>query len=323
MSDFRFAIMGAGKIARKFCDAVALTEGARVCAVASKSMERARTLCDEKAVPAAYDSYEGMLEAEKPDCVYIAATCDAHFELSMLCAEHGVPVLCEKAMFMSAREADIFFGRAKERGVFAMEALWSRFLPAVNQARSWVKEGQIGEVACAEMNIGFAAPPSPDNRYFNPALGGGASYDLTVYGLQLLTWVLERPIVRAQVEAVAADTGVDATALALLSLGGLPAVVKSSLKAALDDRLVVYGAAGRIVVPHAHYGSEAFLLAPDGTERAHFADRVTRNGFVYEIEEVMRCIRVGALESAVVPQADTRACAAVYDQIRRAIQPHA
>lgn len=319
MDDFRFAIMGAGHIARKFCDAAAMTEGCRVCAVASKSADRAKALAAEKGIPAAYDSYERMLDAERPDCVYIATTCDAHFALSMLCAEHGVPVLCEKAMFMTAAEADAFFSLAREKRVFAMEALWSRFLPAVQTAREWIAGGRIGRVACAEMDIGFAAPPSPDNRYFSPALGGGAAYDLTVYGLQILTWVLERPIVRAHVEAVAAETGVDATSLVLLNLGGLPAAIKSSLAVSLDNRLEVYGTEGRIIVPHAHYGSEAFLMTADGTEHAHFRDEVTRNGFVYEIAEVMRCVRGGALESATVPQADTRACAAVYDQIRASL----
>ena len=72
MREFRFAIMGAGHIARKFCDAAALVDGCAVCAVSSKSMDRARALAGEKDIPAAYDSYEEMLRREKPDCVYIA-----------------------------------------------------------------------------------------------------------------------------------------------------------------------------------------------------------------------------------------------------------
>ena len=319
MREFRFAIMGAGHIARKFCDAAALVDGCAVCAASSKSMDRARALAGEKDIPAAYDSYEEMLRREKPDCVYIAATCDAHFDLAMLCARHGVPVLCEKAMFTTAAEADAFFALAKAKGVFAMEALWSRFLPAVNQARRWVAEGRIGSVALAEMNIGFVAPPDPENRYFSPRLGGGAANDLTVYGLQILTWVLNRTVTRVQAEATAAATGVDATSIALLSLEGLPAAVKSSLTAPVNEGLIVYGSQGKILVPHAHHGSEAFLLAADGGETAHFTDDVTRNGFTYEIEEVMRCVRGGMLESPVVPWASTRACAAAFDVIHQAM----
>ena len=320
MDAFRFAILGAGKIARHFCDAAALVEGCEVAAVGSKSLERAEALAREKGIPAAYDSYKELLLREKPDCAYISTTCDSHFDIAMLCAACGVPVLCEKAMFTGSREAETFFRESRARGVFAMEALWSRFLPANLKAREWVAAGRIGRPVLAEMNIGFAAPPSPDNRYFSPALGGGASYDLTVYALQLTTWVLDRGIARAQVAAVPASTGVDETNVALLTLeGGVPAVVKSSLRAPLEDRLVVYGTEGRLSVPHPHFASEAALLAPDGTETEHFQDTQTENGFTYEIQEVMDRVRRGALESPVVPHSSPLACARIFDQIKNAL----
>lgn len=320
MSAFRFAIMGAGRIARKFCDAVALVDGCAVCAVASKSMERAKGLAAEKGISAVYDDYKRMLERENPDCVYIATTCEAHYQLSMLCVTHDVPVLCEKAMFTSLAEAEALFRAARNRCVFTMEALWSRFLPANNIARAWVEQGRIGAVAAAEMGIGFAADPSPDNRYFSPRLGGGAANDLTVYGLQLLTWVLNRPIARAHAEAVAAATGVDATSMVLLRMGGdVPAVIRSSLIASMDERLVIHGEKGRIVVPHAHFASEALLLRPDGSEADRFLDDSTRNGFTYEVEEVVRCVRGGLTESPVVPHASTLACARVFDLIRESM----
>ena len=317
MDTFRFAILGAGRIARHFCDAAALVEGCAVSAVASKSMDRARALAGEKGVPAFYDSYRAMLEAERPDCAYIATTCDSHFDLAMLCVELGVPVLCEKAMFPTSAQAETFFREAGMRGVFAMEALWSRFLPANERARAWAAEGRVGRITLAEMNIGFAAPPDPDNRYFSPALGGGAANDLTVYGLQLVAWALGDEIGEARALAVPAATGVDGTSAVLLRMkSGVPAVVKSSLCAPLNDRLILYGQRGRIEVPHPHYAQEAVLLTPEGATVDYFRDERTVNGFTYEIEEVMRCVRGGRLESPIVPQASTRACARVFDLIR-------
>ena len=321
MSEFRFAVMGAGKIARKFCDAVQLVNGCTVCAAASKSMERAKALASEKSIPAAYDSYEEMLKAEKPDCVYISATCEAHYALSMLCARYGVPVLCEKAMFTCLDEAERFFRFAEEKEIFSMEALWSRFLPANRCAKDWALGGEIGDVVSAEMGIGFAADPSPENRYFSPKLGGGAANDLTVYGLMILPWMLDRQIVRAHAEAAAAETGVDATSLVLLRLDGdVPAVIRSSLMASVDERLVLYGTKGKIVVPHAHFASEAFLYAPDGTQKKHCNDEITRNGFTYEIEETVRCVREHLTESPVVPHASTVACAKIFDLIRESVK---
>ena len=316
MTAFRYAIMGAGRIARKFCDAVTLVDGCTVCAVASKSMDRAEKLAAEKGIAAAYDSYERMLRAEKPDCVYISTTCESHYALSMLCAEYAVPVLCEKAMFTCLADAKRYFSFAEEKHVFSMEALWSRFLPANNKAREWIRNGEIGDVVTAEMGVGFAADPSPDNRYFSPKLGGGAANDLTVYGLQILTWVLDRQITRVHAEAVAASTGVDATSAVLLRLGDdVPASVRSSLAAQVDEGLTVYGTKGKIFVPHAHFASEAFLLKPDRTQDACYRDEVTQNGFTYEIEEARRCVLEGLTESPVVPHSSTLACARVFDLI--------
>ncbi len=321
MSLFRFAILGAGKIARRFCDAAALVDGCAVTAVASKSMERARELAQEKGIPAAYDSYEEMLDRERPDCAYIATTCDSHFELAMLCVSKHVGVLCEKAMFTCSKEAETFFAESRKRGVFAMEALWSRFLPANLRAREWAASGRIGDVVLSEMNIGFAAPLSPDNRYFSPALGGGAANDLTVYALQLTTWILGREIASAQVAAVRSETGVDETNVVLLTMeGGALAALKSSLRANLNDQLAVYGTKGRIVVPHPHYASEALLMGPDGTVAERYVDGETKNGFTYEIGEAMARVRGGETESPVVPHASTLACARVFDQIRAALE---
>lgn len=102
MKKFRFAILGAGHIARQFCDAVSRIDGCEVCAVASKSLARAENFAKENGVESYYDDYETLLEKEKPDCAYIAVTTNDHYRLSVLCVNHSVPVLCEKAMFQNS-----------------------------------------------------------------------------------------------------------------------------------------------------------------------------------------------------------------------------
>ena len=129
---FNFAIMGAGSIAGKFVDAVRRVEGCEVVAVASKSMERAEIFARRFVIERYYDSYETMLQEGSIDCVYIATTPNFHYELAKLCLAYNVPVLCEKAMFMNRKEAEDIFAESKRKGVFVMEAMWSRFLPAVH-----------------------------------------------------------------------------------------------------------------------------------------------------------------------------------------------
>lgn len=315
MPEFRFAIMGAGHIARKFVRAAALVPDCTVCAIASRSLERARAFAQEMQLPAAYGSYEEMLIAEKPDCVYIAASTDLHADLSLLCLHHGVPVLCEKAMCRNSEEAKAVFSLAREKGVFAMEALWSCFLPPVAKARQWIAEGRIGEVAMAEMSLGFLAEDDPENRYFSPAKGGGAGYDLSVYGYHLIASLLSRAVERMQVQVLPRH-GVDASEVILLGLeGGIPAVVKSSFLAPMQEELVIQGSRGHIVIPHAHYAAEAMLLDASGAQVEHFTDSETLNGFTYEAQEVMRCIREGKIESETVPHRATMQCAEMFDLI--------
>ena len=315
MKPFRFAIMGAGGIANKFSDAVALIPDCEVCAIASKSKERAEDFAARHNLPAAYGSYEEMLRIERPDCVYIAVTHDAHFTLCMLCLDYDTPVLCEKSMFQNGKEAETFFARAEEKGIFAMEAMWSRFLPPVMKAREWLAEGRIGKPVLGEMTIGFKASPDPENRINNPKLGGGAALDITVYSYDVLTWVLDRPVLRASVEASKMATGVDATDVILLRFADdVIGLCKSTVATHPDERLIVEGTEGRIVLPYSHVGNEAYLWQ-NGRLTEHFIDNRTKNGFTYEIEEAARCVREGLTESPVCSHSMTLEFARLCDRI--------
>lgn len=315
MGTFKFGIMGAGKIANKFCAAVQLIDGCEVAAVSSKSMERATEFAEKQGIQSAYDSYEQMLVREQLDCVYIAATTDAHYELSMLCLDHRVPVLCEKAMFVNSAQAETVFSRAKELNVFVMEAMWSRFLPAVNQAKQWLAEGLIGKTAYLDAAIGFVAPNDKTNRYYNPQLGGGAAYDITVYAYEIATYLIPQPVMETQVAAIWADTGVDVTNHITLRYTDLLASLKTSIAAALDSQLVIYGDSGKIVIPRPHFAEEAFLYTAQKELRTHYKDEETRNGFVYQIKEAIQCIGSGKIESSTVPHDLTLQCARLFDRI--------
>lgn len=312
---FRFAIMGAGKIAGNFCDAVSRLKDCEVAAVSSKSLDRAEKFAEENHIKAFYEDYRQMLEEEKPDCVYIATVPNYHFELAMLCLDYHVPVICEKAMFMNSAEAEKVFERSRTEGIFVMEALWSRFLPAVRKAKEWLDQGKIGKAAFCETNIGFLAPEGKDNRYHCAALGGGAARDILVYCVEVTTMMFEDPILDIQASAVWEDTGVDLTDHVMLRYPDAIASLTATFGAAFDEHLMLTGPEGRIVLPHPHYASEAYLYSPTGELVEHFKDNETENGFVYEIQEVMDCVRAGKTESHVVPHESTLMCARIFDKI--------
>ena len=315
MGEFRFAIMGAGGIANKFCDAVERIPGAVTVAVASKSIERAREFADRNGIGRAYGNYEEMLAREKPDCVYIAVLPKDHFRLCMMCVEHGTPVLCEKAMLTGSREAGTLFDAARNRGVFAMEALWSFFLPPLQKVDQWIGEGRIGKVSHMDFAIGFLAEKKPENRFFNRELAGGAAYDITVYAYEIVAFLMKEKPLAIWAEAMWGKTGVDETDHVVLRYPDCMAVLTASIVAPIEEKLVVYGSEGRIVLPVPHHGSEAFLYDKAGKLAEHFKDQVTENGFIYEVQEAMDCIRAGKLSSDVASWERTMECAELFDRI--------
>ncbi len=315
MGTFRYAILGAAKIGAKFCQAVSLAHDCEVCAVASKSLERAEEFARKNGVSHYYGSYEEMLREEKPDCAYIAVTPHDHYRLAVMCVEMGIPVLCEKAMFQDSAEAESLYAAAKEKNVFVMEAMWSRFLPPVKQVKSWVEEGRIGIPQIARMAIGFRAPEGAENRYFNPRLGGGAAKDITVYAYEITTFILNQEIRNMAVSASWGETGVDTNNHISIDFTDTLADLATSFVTNMEDRLELYGKEGRIILPGPHHSSECFLYDNGGNLVEHFVDTETKNGFVYEIEEAVRCIREGKLESPVIPWKDTLDCARLFDRI--------
>ena len=313
---FRFGVLGAGRISNKFCDAVRRIDGAEVAAIASKSMERAKAFAAANAIPAAYDDYVRMIEEVKPDAVYIGVTTNAHFELVMLCLDLGVPILCEKPMFTDMEQAKAGLAKAAEKKIFLMEAMWSRFLPAVKKAKQWVEEGKIGTPTYSNLGIANLMKKDPEDRFYSAALGGGSAYDLGVYGYDITTFVLgDIPIDQVEEYSIWSETGVDIENHVVMRYPDTIATFDSSFISVLDERLIVCGDAGMLIVPHSHYATEAFLYDSNRNLVEHFKDEETVNGFVYEIMEVIRCVREGKLESPVITHQDTIASTLLYDKV--------
>lgn len=316
--NFNFAIMGAGNIAGKFVDAVRRVNGCDVVAVASKSMERAENFARQFEITKYYDSYETMLQENHIDCVYIATTPNFHYELTKLCLAYNIPVLCEKAMFMNYKEAESVFSESKRKGIFVMEAMWSRFLPAIQKAKQWMDEGKIGETKYINCVISYAFDPIKNSRNFDPALGGGAAFDLTVYSYELTDYFWGQERARLSVVAGWDQSGIDLWNHVNLSYGDNNerlASLYSGCTAMADERIEIAGSKGRIVVPYPHHGDRAYLFDVAHNHKEEFIDEQTKNGFTYEIEEAVECIQKGKIESEVVPHELTLRCSELFDAI--------
>ena len=315
---FRFVILGAAKIGKKFCDAVKLTDGAETVAVASKSLERAEAFAKANDVERAYGSYEEMLDQEKPDCAYIAVTPNDHARLTRMCIERGIPVLCEKAMFVTRQEAEETFAFARERKVFCMEALWSRFLPANLVAREWLEAGRIGVPKLSRFGIGFPAPKDNTCRFLSSALAGGCTTDITVYAWMITTFLLGKDYRDIKVSALKGGDNVDIVNQITLEYENTLASLSATFASSIDEEMVIWGTEGKLRIPRPHFAQECFLYNLSGELTDHFVDEVTANGFTWEIEETKRCVKEDLLESRSVPWQDTIDCAGIFDLVREA-----
>lgn len=313
MKQFQFGILGAGSIAHKFCDAVGKVDGACVAAVASKEQKRAWRFAKRHQIEDFYDNYEQLLAREDLDAIYIATTHNFHYENIMRCLEHDKPVLCEKSMVPTAAQAQEIFGLAREKNLFVMEAMWSRFLPHINQARQWIKEGRIGSLETAGCTIGFSASRDPSHRINDPALGGGAAYDIGVYAIELMTYLIDEPILEVHFMLARSETGVDKTDHITLRFPSCIASLQATTAATVREELCIYGSEGFIRIPRAHCSHSCTLYNKRGIPVKRFHKNYG-NGFVFEVRDTMRCIRAGKFESETVPHSATLQCAEVFDR---------
>lgn len=310
---FSFGIIGAGRIAHKFCDAVKYAKNAQVIAIASKSIDRARCFAEAEDIPRFFDSYEDMLKECRPDAVYIATTHNFHYENAMLCLKNNCPALIEKAMVTNSNHAKEIFHIANEKKLFVMEAMWSRFLPHTNKVKEWILNGEIGTVTNVSLAIGFKANQDPSDRYLSPIYGGGAAYDLGVYVFEILTYLVNQNIKDINILTIPAVTGVDMSDIISVKFDTCLATLQISFSAQIPSSNIICGTEGYISIPNIVGGNECYLYK-NGEMKEHFKEEF-ENGFVYEINETIRCVREGLYESPVMPHKDTVKCCEIFDII--------
>ena len=175
----RFGILGAGNIARKLAAAVGACEEAELAAVAARDLSRAESFCRENGGRKAYGSYDELLNDPEIDVVYIALPNKLHMPYAIQAMEHGKAVLSEKPFAATRAEAVEGVEAARRTGALFMEAMWTRWLPPVQQAKRWLDEGRIGKPLLADLRLhlcrGSHAPrsalPSRTRRRFPHGCG--------------------------------------------------------------------------------------------------------------------------------------------------------
>lgn len=314
-SSFGWGILGAGRIAARFATDLKKLPQARLAAVGSRSLDKAQAFADEHGFERAYGSYADMLADPAVDAVYVATPHPFHREHTLLCIDAGKAVLCEKPMEINAARVLDMVRAAQSKGVFLMEAMWTRFLPVIVQVRQWLAEGRIGEVRMLTVDFGFRASWDPQGRLLNPALAGGALLDVGIYVAAFASMVFGAP------ESVLAaahlgETGVDEqTAMIFQYAGGQLAQLSCAVRTNTPQQAFIQGSEGSIYVPDFWHATTATLKV-NGQEPVETTGEA---GYQFEAAEVMDCLAARKTESAVIPLDESVAIARTLETARHQI----
>ncbi|OLN83727.1 putative oxidoreductase C513.06c-like protein 1 [Colletotrichum chlorophyti] len=299
---------------------------------------------------ATYGSYAALVRDANVNIVYIATPHSHHFQNAMLALHAGKHVLCEKALTVTAEQTRRLYETAKEKNLFFLEGVWTRFFPLSIKIRDLVSSGAIGHVHRVTADLSRANSADilgstkldydDSHRMVNPHLAGGVLLGLGIYSL---TWVFqilyhlqpetekERPEVLSCVQKYL--TGVDESATIILNFPkhNSTGVATSSLRVATDPAstgspaIRIQGSGGEIQVEHPAYKPLSFKViraaGGDPVEEVvecpqpQDAERNWGNGTFWEADESARCIRDGKLESSVMPWSESMLVMETMDQV--------
>lgn len=312
----RWGIIGIGKIAEKFATDLIQVPDTELYAIASTSMERAESFAQKFNVKHYYGSYEGIFQTPELDIVYIATPHTSHASGAILCLNNKIPVLCEKPLAMNMKEVQQMVDTAHANDTFLMEAMWTRFIPAIEKTLELIAEDRIGKVKTIHADFGFVAPHIPERRVLNPALGGGALLDIGIYPAYLALLLLGYP---ADVQAFTTlgKTGVDETTSFVFKYPNATALLNATYASRTRTEALIYGEKGYIHLPERFHETKTITLFETDKEPVSFSfDRETR-GYNYEIEEVNNCLRNNKKESVKMPLSMSVKLMSVLDEIRQ------
>lgn len=320
MSDIiRWGILGTGRIARDFANALKDTPDAVLAAVGSRSIESATAFAQDFGQPAVYGSYEALANAPGVDIIYIGTPHPMHAENTLLALRGGKAVLCEKPFTINLREAQQVVAEARERKLFLMEAMWTRYMPALAEVKRIIASGEIGVVNSVHADLGFVASTDPEHRANKRELGGGALLDLGIYPLSIACALLG-PAESVQAQAMLSDTGVDmTTGFIIKHQGGTMSINSCTLRARTPSELTVSGTLGSVRMEGMFHLAQTLTVKLTSGVTRTVATPFLGNGYVHEAIEAGRCLREGLLESPGMTHAETLDLMKVLDTIRAQI----
>lgn len=342
-SSIGWAIVGTGTIAKQFAADLACSKQSVLSAVCSRSTDKANAFASRYGAAASYASLPSLLADENVDIVYVASPNDTHFATAHAALDAGKAVLVEKPLVLTVSDAEQLSALSKQCGRFLMEAMWTRFLPAVSFVKDAVSSGTIGEVIRFESDLAFHHAYSPESRFFDKTLGGGALFDLGIYPISLAIALMGYPDA-VEGSWTAAPGGVDSSATVRLAFGAVEAELSCAIDRTGANLFAVVGTTGTLVLQAPFIGAQSLLhltggpfaqigLARGSSIFSRAARYVARNvplpgithrrfdfpgyGLQFEIDAAADAVARGLTEHPVAPLSDSVEALRIIETILR------
>jgi predicted dehydrogenase len=311
----RWGILSTGSIASTFVDDLRLLPDAEVTAVGSRTAASAERFAQAHGIDRAHGSWQALVDDPEVDAIYVATPHTAHFDATMLSLAAGKATLTEKPFTLDVASSEVLVDTARNSGVFLMEAMWTRCIPAVRRMVDLVKGGAIGEPTTVHADFGMQVPRDESHRLWSRTLGGGGLYDVGIYPVTFAHLFLGAP---SSVHAWArmTDGGVDQNTGMLFGYdSGAVAALTCGLVGDTARRATITGTTGRIEVARDFFHPQGFTVwHGDDAEQVDLPFEGA--GYHFEAAEVHRCLREGLTESPLVPLAETLEILTVLDVVR-------
>jgi predicted dehydrogenase len=315
----KWGILGCGKIAQKFAADLALSDGGDLYAVASSSKEKQKVFSDLYPDILTFDRYKDLAACEEIDAIYVATPHAFHMAHSILCLEYGKAVLCEKPMAVNSDQVQKMIDSAQEHRVFLMEAMWTAFLPAIQDVIYTVNQGKIGEVKHLSADFGFKAVYDAESRLYNLDLAGGSLLDIGLYPVMMAILLLGEPT-SITATAQLSPTGADESCAMLFTYkNGATASLYCTLKTHTDTKCEIYGTEGKITIPSRFHEQDHYLMKMGQEDEIKINVGKKGLGYAHEIEHVATCLQEGKTESPIMGFDMSTTLIRILDEIRRQI----
>ena len=317
MSGLRWGFLSAGGIANAVADDFRIA-GITIQAVGARDLARADEFADKFAIPNRHQGYEALVNDPEVDAIYVSTPHPWHHEHALLALNAGKHVLLEKPFTINAREAQEIKELAASKKLFALEAMWTRFLPSMDAIFEVIGSGVLGEIRLVTADHSQYLPHV--ERLWDPALGGGALLDLGIYPVSFALRVLGLPK-RATARATLTGQQVDETTSIIFEYeNGAQAALTTCMSAAGPVTATVIGTYGRIEIDSPFYNQTSFTVYNQGGEVIQrYDEKIEGIGRQYQGLHLEKCVAEGLLESPTMSLTETVEIMQVMDALRAQI----